>query len=153
MAGKIDVIVDGPWASGGYKEALGDNLAVAPMPAGPAGTSQPLTGADGWYINTNAPNADLAANFALEMVKPENEQVFVDTPATSRPTRRSRSPTRSPRVRRRGRRPASPGRSARSSTTTGATSATRSNLVIEKGTDPTKAATDACTTMDKANGK
>ena len=77
-SGKINYIVDGPWASGGYKDALKDNLAVAPMPAGPKGPSQPLTGVDGWYINTNAKDADLAVNFALEMVKPENEQVFVD---------------------------------------------------------------------------
>src|SRR6185369_12054061 len=78
-AGKIDYIVDGPWASGGYKDALKDNLAVAPMPAGPKGPSQPLTGVDGWYINTNSKNAQLAVDFALEMVKAENEQVFVDT--------------------------------------------------------------------------
>ena len=78
-SGKIDLIVDGPWASGGYKEALKDNLAVAPMPAGPKGNSAPLTGVDGWYINTNAKDPQLAVNFALEMVKAENEQVFVDT--------------------------------------------------------------------------
>jgi arabinogalactan oligomer / maltooligosaccharide transport system substrate-binding protein len=78
-AGKINLIVDGPWASGGYKDALKDNLAVAPMPSGPKGPSKPLTGVDGWYINTNAKNPDLAVAFALEMVKPENEQVFVDT--------------------------------------------------------------------------
>ena len=77
-SGKINYIVDGPWASGGYKEALADNLAVAPMPAGPKGPAQPLTGVDGWYINTNAKDPALAVNFALEMVKPENEQVFVD---------------------------------------------------------------------------
>jgi len=77
-AGKITYIVDGPWASGGYKDALKDNLAVVPMPAGPKGPSQPLTGVDGWYINTNAKDAALAVNFALEMVKTENEQVFVD---------------------------------------------------------------------------
>ena len=77
-SGKIDYIVDGPWASGGYKDALKDNLAVVPMPAGPKGPSQPLTGVDGWYINTNAKDSALAVNFALEMVKAENEQVFVD---------------------------------------------------------------------------
>ncbi len=77
--GKIDLIVDGPWASGGYKDALKDNLAVAPMPAGPKGPAGPLTGVDGWYINTNAKNPQLATDFALEMVKAENEQVFVDT--------------------------------------------------------------------------
>ncbi len=78
-SGKIDLIVDGPWASGGYKDALKDNLAVAPMPAGPKGPAAPLTGVDGWYINTNAKDPQLAVNFALEMVKAENEQVFVDT--------------------------------------------------------------------------
>jgi arabinogalactan oligomer / maltooligosaccharide transport system substrate-binding protein len=78
-SGKINLIVDGPWASGGYKEALKDNLAVAPMPAGPKGPSAPLTGVDGWYINTTSKNPDLAVAFALEMVKKENEQVFVDT--------------------------------------------------------------------------
>jgi len=78
-SGKINLIVDGPWASGGYKEALKDNLAVAPMPAGPKGPSAPLTGVDGWYINTTSKNPDLAVAFALEMVKKDNEQVFVDT--------------------------------------------------------------------------
>jgi len=77
-SGKINLIVDGPWASGGYKDALKDNLAVAPMPAGAKGPSQPLTGVDGWYINTNSKDSQLAINFALEMVKTENEQVFVD---------------------------------------------------------------------------
>ena len=77
-SGKIDLIVDGPWASGGYKDALKDNLAVAPMPAGPKGPSKPLTGVDGWYINANAKDPNLAVAFALEMVKTENEQIFVD---------------------------------------------------------------------------
>ena len=63
-SGKIDLIVDGPWASGGYKEALGDNLAVAPMPAGPRARRSRLTGVDGWYINTNSENPDLAVAFA-----------------------------------------------------------------------------------------
>src|SRR5207245_5266629 len=76
-AGKINLIVDGPWASGGYKDALKDNLAVAPMPSGPKGPSKPLTGVDGCYINTNSKSPDLAVSFALEMVKAENEQVFV----------------------------------------------------------------------------
>jgi arabinogalactan oligomer/maltooligosaccharide transport system substrate-binding protein len=77
-SGKINLIVDGPWASGGYKDALKDNLAVAPMPAGPKGPSKPLTGVDGWYINSKSKNADLAVAFALEMVKTDNEKVFVD---------------------------------------------------------------------------
>ena len=40
-AGDIDLIVDGPWATGGYKTAV-PTLGVAPMPAGPSGPAQPL---------------------------------------------------------------------------------------------------------------
>ncbi|HYU49039.1 MAG TPA: extracellular solute-binding protein [Candidatus Limnocylindria bacterium] len=150
-AGKINLIVDGPWASGGYKEALKDNLAVAPMPAGPKGKSAPLTGVDGWYINTNSKNADLAVAFALEMVKTENEQVFVDTaghiPADS--TIKISDPitqkfgdavqTGFPR-------PQVPQLDHFWSNFDNAL-----NLVVKKGENPAKAATDACTKMNTEN--
>ncbi|MDQ3689162.1 MAG: extracellular solute-binding protein [Chloroflexota bacterium] len=76
--GELDIIIEGPWFTGDAKEALGDGLGVAPMPAGPAGPSQPMTGVDGWYINANSENKELALAFALEMVSPENEQTLVD---------------------------------------------------------------------------
>ena len=150
-AGKIDLIVDGPWASGGYKDALKDNLAVAPMPAGPKGPSQPLTGVDGWYINTNAKDPQLAVNFALEMVKPENEQVFVDTaghipadktiqisdPITQKFAEAVASGFPRPQV---------PQLDNFWGNFDNAL-----NLVIQKNTDPTKAATDACKAMNAAN--
>jgi arabinogalactan oligomer/maltooligosaccharide transport system substrate-binding protein len=150
-AGKIDLIVDGPWASGGYKEALGDNLAVAPMPAGPKGPSQPLTGVDGWYINSNSEDPELAVAFALEMVKTENEQVFVDTaghiPADT--TIKISDPitqkfaeavaTGFPR-------PQVPQLDNFWGNFDNAL-----NLVIQKNEDATKAATDACAAMNKAN--
>ena len=150
-AGKIDLIVDGPWASGGYKEALGDNLAVAPMPAGPKGPSQPLTGVDGWYINSNSEDPELAVAFALEMVKTENEQVFVDAaghiPADT--TIKISDPitqkfaeavaTGFPR-------PQVPQLDNFWGNFDNAL-----NLVIQKNEDATKAATDACAAMNKAN--
>jgi arabinogalactan oligomer/maltooligosaccharide transport system substrate-binding protein len=48
------------------------------MPTGPKGPSKPLTGVDGWYINAKSKAADLAVAFALEMVKTDNEKVFVE---------------------------------------------------------------------------
>jgi len=152
-AGKIDLIVDGPWASGGYKEALGDNLAVAPMPAGPKGPSQPLTGVDGWYINTNAADPDLAVNFALEMVKAENEQVFVDTaghiPADKTIT------IADPITQKFGEAVATgfPRPQNQELDHFWANFDNALNLVIQKNEDPTKAATDACTKMNSENGK
>ena len=150
-SGKIDLIVDGPWASGGYKEALGENLAVAPMPAGPKGPSQPLTGVDGWYVNTNAATPELAVAFALEMVKTENEQVFVDTaghipaettieiadPITQKFAEAVATGFPRPQV---------PQLDNFWSNFDNAL-----NLVIQTGEDPAKAATDACAAMNKAN--
>ena len=124
-AGKIDLIVDGPWASGGYKEALKDNLAVAPMPAGPKGPSQPLTGVDGWYINTNAQEPG-----ARGQLRPRDgqgrERAGLRRHRRPHPGRQDDQDRRSdhPEVRRgrRDRLPAAAG--ARSSTTSGATSTT-----------------------------
>jgi arabinogalactan oligomer/maltooligosaccharide transport system substrate-binding protein len=150
-AGKIDLIVDGPWASGGYKEALKDNLAVAPMPAGPKGASAPLTGVDGWYINTNSKNPDLAVAFALEMVKTENEQVFVDTaghiPADKTITIADPITLKFADAVKTGfPRPQVPQLDHFWSNFDNAL-----NLVVKKGEDPTKAATDACTKMNQEN--
>jgi arabinogalactan oligomer/maltooligosaccharide transport system substrate-binding protein len=152
-SGKIDLIVDGPWASGGYKDALKDNLAVAPIPAGPKGAAAPLTGVDGWYINTNAKDPELAVNFALEMVKPENEQVFVDTaghipadktiqitdPITQKFAEAVATGFPRPQV---------PELDNFWGNFDNAL-----NLVIQKNEDPTKAATDACAAMNTANKK
>ncbi|CAN5792029.1 extracellular solute-binding protein [soil metagenome] len=77
-AGDLDIIVDGPWAAGGYVAEV-PNLGVAPMPAGPGGPALPLTGVDGWTINPNSPNKDLAIAFAKRMVQPDILQIFADT--------------------------------------------------------------------------
>jgi arabinogalactan oligomer/maltooligosaccharide transport system substrate-binding protein len=150
-AGKINLIVDGPWASGGYKEVLKDNLAVAPMPAGPKGPSKPLAGNDGWYVNPNSKNQDLAVNFALEMVKAENEQVFVDAaghiPADT--TIKIADPITlqfAEAVKTGFPRPQVPQLDNFWGNFDNALS-----LVIQKKADPMKSAVDACVAMNKAN--
>lgn len=78
QTGKLNAVIDGPWQTADFKTALGDKLAVAPMPAGPGGKADPLTGTDGWYINPNSKNIDLAVAFAVEFVGTANEQIFSD---------------------------------------------------------------------------
>lgn len=78
QTGKVNAIIDGPWQTADFRKALGDKLAVTPMPAGPGGPSNPLTGVDGWYINPNGKSKDLAIQFALLMTDQANNQVFVD---------------------------------------------------------------------------
>jgi arabinogalactan oligomer/maltooligosaccharide transport system substrate-binding protein len=79
QTGKLNAVIDGPWQTADFKTALGDKLAVAKMPAGPSGgKADPFTGTDGWYINPNSKNIDLAVAFALEFVGTANEQIFSD---------------------------------------------------------------------------
>lgn len=150
-SGKIDLIVDGPWASGGYKDALKDNLAVAPMPAGPKGPSKPLTGVDGWYVNTNTKDPALAVAFGLEMIKPEHEQVFVDTaghiPADTTIT------ISDPITQKFGEAVATgfPRPQVPQLDNFWANFDNALNLVIQKNEDAAKAATDACAAMNTAN--
>lgn len=78
QTGKLDAVIDGPWQTADFTKALGDKLAVAPMPAGPAGKANPFTGTDGWYINPNGKNQDLAVQLALALVGTASEQVMTD---------------------------------------------------------------------------
>jgi maltose-binding protein MalE len=75
--GDVDLIVDGNWALGGYRDAIA-NLGVTPMPDGPSGPSKPLLGVDGWYINGSAENIELAAGLALALTDQDSQQIFAD---------------------------------------------------------------------------
>jgi len=77
-SGKLDAVVEGPWQTADFQKALGDKLGLAMMPAGPKGPSTPLTGTDGWYVNTNTKNAQQAVNFALYMTSPKIETIFTN---------------------------------------------------------------------------
>ena len=141
--------IDGPWATGGYLAVL-PKLAVAPMPAGPAGPAQPMTGVDGWYINANSKNADLAVAFALQMVSPENEALFVKaghipadtTVAVTDPiTLKFADAVKT----------GFPRPQAAQLDNFWGNFDNALNSVIDKGTDPVQATKDACTAMNTAN--
>jgi len=76
--GKIVGITNGNWAMGDYQKALGANLAVAPLPAGPKGPSKPLLGVDGYYINPNSQNKQGAIDVALYLTGKAAEQIMMD---------------------------------------------------------------------------
>jgi arabinogalactan oligomer/maltooligosaccharide transport system substrate-binding protein len=80
QTGEINAIIDGPWQTADFRTNLGDKLAVAPIPKGPAAAANPFTGTDGWYINPNLDpeQAQLAVNVALALTSPEAMQTFVD---------------------------------------------------------------------------
>jgi len=150
-AGKINVTIDGPWQTANFVKALGDNAAVANMP-GSTGTANPLVGVDGWYLNPNSKNLDLATKLALQLVAAASEQVMTDQA---------------------GHVPAAPGVTINSATVQGFADQAAAgfprpqnkqfgsfwgpfgdamNQVLDKGVDPTQAVTDACKLMNDANG-
>lgn len=150
--GQITALVDGPWASGGYLETLKDKLAVAALPSGPSGPSQPMTGVDGWFVNPNSTNQELAVAVGL-LISTQYEQQFVDKA---------------------GHIPASKSATIADPITKGFAEAVANgfvrpqvkeldnfwgnfdnalNEVIDKGTDAATAVTAACAAMNKANAK
>jgi arabinogalactan oligomer/maltooligosaccharide transport system substrate-binding protein len=76
--GTVAAITNGNWAMGDYSAALGDKLAVAPLPAGPGGPANPLLGVDGYYLNPNSQNLEAAFEVALYLTGPEAQKLMMD---------------------------------------------------------------------------
>jgi arabinogalactan oligomer/maltooligosaccharide transport system substrate-binding protein len=151
--GTINAVIDGPWQTADFTstdKGLGANAAVVAMPAGPGGKADPFTGTDGWYINPNSANVDLAFQFALQMVATAQEQIMTDGA---------------------GHVPAAPNVTINSPIVQGFADAAAAglprpqskpfgnywtpfgnaiNLLIDKGADPTKTVQDACSQMNAA---
>ena len=151
IAGKIAGFIDGPWQTGDLKKALADKLAVAPGPTAAGGAFQPMAAPDSFYINDASANADVATQFALQMLS--QEQTFMDK-AGHIPANTKLVPSD----------PITAGFATQIAT--GFARPTAKELdnywgnfgnaiaaVVEKGTDPTAAVATACAAMDKANGK
>jgi maltose-binding protein MalE len=62
---------------GDYQKALGENLGVVALPAGPGGNADPLLGVDGYYINPNSQNKEAAIEVAMYLTgaKAETEMM------------------------------------------------------------------------------
>ncbi len=76
--GKVAAITNGNWAMGDYKKALGDKLAVAPLPSGPGGASNPLLGVDGFYFNPNSANKEAALEVALYLTGKNAQTIMMN---------------------------------------------------------------------------
>jgi len=76
--GKLAAIMNGNWAMADYKKALGDKLAVAPLPAGPKGPATPMLGVDGYYINPNSANKEAAVAVALYLSNAKSQTTMMN---------------------------------------------------------------------------
>jgi arabinogalactan oligomer / maltooligosaccharide transport system substrate-binding protein len=84
--GKVAAITNGNWAMGDYKTALGDKLAVAPLPSGPGGPANPMLGVDGFYFSPNSANKEAALEVALYLTG-QNAQLIMMNEAGHVPAR------------------------------------------------------------------
>lgn len=78
--GEYAFLVDGPWSIPDLQAALGDNLAVAALPAGPAGPAQPWLSADGLFINPSVTpeQQQLALVVAQAFTSAESGQILAE---------------------------------------------------------------------------
>lgn len=76
--GKVAAITNGNWAMGDYKKALGDKLAVAPLPSGPNGPANPFLGVDGFYFNPNSANKEAALEVALYLTGKNAQTIMMN---------------------------------------------------------------------------
>lgn len=63
--GEFAFFVDGPWALGELRGALGDDLGVTPLPVGPAAPARPWLSADGVFLNPTTDEQTRRLAFAL----------------------------------------------------------------------------------------
>lgn len=79
--GEFAYFVDGPWAIDDLKAALGDNLAVVPLPAGPNGPAAPWLYANGAMINPKSTpeQQGLALLFAEYLTSAESGSILAGT--------------------------------------------------------------------------
>lgn len=71
--GKVGAVINGPWAVTDYKKALGDDLAVAPIPTLEDG-SHPTSfiGVKGWMLSKYSKSPEWASDFAAFLTNEEN---------------------------------------------------------------------------------
>jgi arabinogalactan oligomer / maltooligosaccharide transport system substrate-binding protein len=76
--GKAAMLINGQWALPDLRDSMGDKLGVALLPNGPAGSFRPITGLNGFFINPNTANPELAVQLALFMTNQASAQMIAD---------------------------------------------------------------------------
>lgn len=73
-SGQADLTIDGDWLLADFRASLGDQLAVAPLPAGPAGPARPLVDSSGISISANSQHEAAAVALALALTNDAAQQ-------------------------------------------------------------------------------
>jgi maltose-binding protein MalE/tRNA A-37 threonylcarbamoyl transferase component Bud32 len=77
ISGQVVAMINGNWLAGDLRRALGDRLAVVPLPAGPGGPSTPLVGVDGYYLNPKSTKKEAALQLALYLTNVDAQRIML----------------------------------------------------------------------------
>ncbi|MBU9710855.1 sugar ABC transporter substrate-binding protein [Evansella tamaricis] len=78
MDGKAGMAVTGPWAIADYREAIGDSLAIAPLPTWDGNSLNSFSGNKGWLVNYYSENLYWATELALFLTNAENGERYFE---------------------------------------------------------------------------
>ncbi len=76
--GKVGMVVSGPWNMPIYKEALGDDLATAPLPKMNGEVAPSFVGVKSWLVSYYSENQKWATDLAKFMTNDENSQLYYE---------------------------------------------------------------------------
>lgn len=76
--GKVGMVFSGPWNMPIYKEALGDDVATAPLPAMNGEIAPSFIGVKSWLVSYYSDHPEWAEDLAKFMTNDENSQLYYD---------------------------------------------------------------------------
>ncbi|WP_152658340.1 extracellular solute-binding protein [Oceanobacillus sp. CFH 90083] len=76
--GQVGAITSGPWAVEGFRESLGDDLAIAPLPTYNGEHLESFLGVKGFAVSEYSENKYWATDLALFMTNAENSQTMFE---------------------------------------------------------------------------
>lgn len=76
--GKVGAVISGPWNIGEFSEALGDKLAVAPLPTIDGENLASYSTVKGWLVSEYSEHVDWATELALFLTNEENSFTYFE---------------------------------------------------------------------------
>ncbi|SDC29865.1 carbohydrate ABC transporter substrate-binding protein, CUT1 family [Pelagirhabdus alkalitolerans] len=77
--GQVAMAINGPWAIPDYRDALGDDLGVAPLPTNNGEHLSSFAGNKGWLVNYYTEDQYWATELALFLTNAENSELYYET--------------------------------------------------------------------------
>lgn len=77
--GRVGMVVTGPWAIPDYRDAIGDSLAISPLPTQDGERLGSFAGNKGWLVNYYTDHLYWATELALFITNAESSEIYFET--------------------------------------------------------------------------